>query len=184
MRRHALIALLAALAVLLAACGGDDGDNAAERDISDVASDEGDAGDVADEADEDDVDAAKDQVAAFTNEDCADLFAGMASAASAFGGTGPDGGDLTDVAEYFDEIADKVPDEISADFRIFADAYGEFAEAAADAGIDFSKPETMSPAALEKMGEAAEVFNDPEVQAASERVSEYTEETCGSGAGS
>ena len=187
MRRHALLAALTALLLLLSACGGDDGGDTAGRDISDVAGDDGDAGDVADESDrpsEDDLEAAEDQIAAFTNEECGEIFAGFASAASAFGGSGPDGQDLSDVSEYFSEIADRVPNEIEADFRLFAEAYAEFAEAAADAGIDFSRPETMTPEALQQMGESAELFNDPEVQEASENVSAFVEETCGTGEGS
>ena len=181
MRRHALLTALTALLLLLSACGGDDGDSSADRDVSDVADD---VADDSNEPSDDDLEAAEDQIAAFTNEECGEIFAGLAGAASAFGGSGPDGQDLTDVARYFDEIADRVPNEIEGDFRIFAEAYGEFAEAAADAGIDFSRPETLTPEALQQMGESAELFNDPEVQEASENVSAFVEETCGTGEGS
>jgi hypothetical protein len=183
MRRSKLLAILAALLLALAACGGDDGD------VADVAADEadpgpdGDAGDVADgdSGDEGDAEVDEDALAALTNEDCAALYAGIASAASAFGGT--EGEDLSDVANYFDEIAGEVPDEIKDDFETFAAAYREFAEAAEEAGVDFSDPATMTPEALQEMGSAAEAFNDPEVQEASERISTFAEETCGSGAG-
>ena len=189
MRRHPILAVLAALLLVLAACGGDDGGES----IEDVAADEadpgadGDAGDVAnDEAKQDsgsgdggEVD--EDALAALTNEDCAALYAGIASAAAAFGGT--EGEDLNDVASYYEEIADKVPEDIKADFEVFAAAFSEFAEAAADAGVDFSDPSTMTPEALQEMGEAAEALNDPEVQEASQRISTFAEETCGTAAG-
>jgi hypothetical protein len=183
MRRHKLLALLAALLLALAACGGDDGGD----DLADIAADEadpgpeGDAGDVADDGSGDGGEVDEDALAALTNDDCAALYAGIASAASAFGGT--EGEDLSDVATYFDEIADEVPGEIKDDFETFAAAYRQFAEAAEEAGIDFSDPATMTPEALQEMGTAAEAFNDPEVQEASERISTFAEETCGAGAG-
>lgn len=186
MRRHALLAAPTVLLLLLSGCGGDDGDSN-ERGITDVAGDDsGDTSDegAADEASGDDVEAAEDQLAAFTSDECGELFAGLGGASSAVGGDGgPDGKDLTDVAEYFNRIADEVPSEIEADFRIFAEAYEQFAEAAAEAGVDFSKPETMTPEALAEMGDAAETFNDIEVQEASERVSQFVEEVCGTSAG-
>ena len=184
MRRHRLLALLAALAILLSACGGDDGDSSAERDITDVAGgdDSGDSGDSDDSGDEGSDDGG-DALAAFTSDECGDLYQGLAGAAAAFGGTGPDGGDLTDAAEYFEQVADDVPNEIEADFRIFAEAYTAFAEAAEDAGIDFSDPDTMTPEALEKLGEAASAFEEAEVQEASERISEFAEEACGTADG-
>lgn len=185
MRRHPLLAVLAALLLTLAACGGDDGGD----DLADIAAEEsdpgpeGDAGDVAEDDDKSGQggDSAEEGLAALTNEDCAALYAGIASAASAFGGT--EGGDLQDVAQYFEEIADEVPEEIKGDFETFAAAYSEFAQAAADAGIDFSDPDSMTPEALQELGAAAEAFNDPEVQEASERISTFAEETCGTATG-
>jgi hypothetical protein len=85
------------------------------------------------------------------------------------------------VATYFDEVAERVPEAIRDDFRVFADAYGEFAQALADADVDFSDPSTMDPEAAAQLQGLAEAFSAPEVQAASENIQAWVTENCEGG---
>ncbi len=165
-RRVGALALTAVLGLSLVACGG-----SSKTDTSgDAAKDAAVSADLA--------------AGAFGSSDCAAFvgaFVGASSAiGSAFSGTG-DTSDLKEVADYFNEVTDKLPKDIRADFMVFAEAYSDFAAAMADLKIDFSKPESMNPEALAKLEELGNTFEDPKVKQASERVEAYIDAECGSG---
>jgi hypothetical protein len=163
--------MAAVLCLGLVACGGDDGDNASEGD--------GDVTTTTTEATGSDTDTTELDLGDFTGE-CAEFaqaFAGAGAAiGSAFSGTGDD--DLGSVAEYFDTVAEKVPEEIRDDFQVFADAYGEFAQALADADIDLSDPSKADPEAMAQLEALGEAFSAPEVQQASENIQAYVDSNC------
>lgn len=161
MRRIGAVVLTAVLGLGLVACGSDSKDDASgtttEADVS---------GDVA-------ASAFAGDCAAFVN-----AFAGAgASVGSAFSGTS-DAADLEKVAEYFEEVADKLPKDIRADFQIFAQAYADFAKAMAEANIDFSNPASMNPEALAELEKLGKAFEDSKVQEASDRVQAYVDANC------
>jgi len=169
---------LVAVAVLglgVTACGGDDSDDAAPTTAADVA-DDGDAGDGGDDM----VDV--DEVPGLSGE-CEDLMSAYLEASSGLGsvmsGTGDT--DFSEVAAYFSEVADELPDEISGDFEIFAQAYAEFGQALEDAGIDLSDMSTADPATLEALTPALEAFDDPAVTEASENISAWMDANCEAG---
>lgn len=173
MRRVGGLLLAVVLGASLVACGGDDGaDNAsADKDVTTTeASGSGDTS--ADNVDLGD----------FTGE-CADFAEAFANAGSAVGSafTGGSGQDIEALADYFREVGSKMPDEISGDFEVFADAYTEFAQALADADIDFSDPSAIDPAQLAQLEAVGEAFSSADVQQASENISSYMAENCGGG---
>lgn len=166
-KRLGSLALTAVLALGLVACGGDDkkddGGLKAGADV-DVDADLG------------------DELGSFT-EECAELvqvYAGAyASIGSIMAGTPTD--ELEKAAKYFDDVADALPDDLKADFAVFAEAYNEFAKAVVEADIDFSDPGNIDPEKFAELSTLTEKIESAEVEAASERISAYLEAKCGDG---
>jgi hypothetical protein len=158
--------LLAALALLAAGCGGDDSDEAS--DAADTAVVETDA---SDDAGDTDMTETEDADAALGGE-CAE-FAGLgAKLQSAFGV----GGDVDSASEVFDELADRVPEEIRDDYRVLADNFKQFADALK--GVDLTSGETPSPETLAKLQAAAAAMDQPEIQQASQNIEAWVQENC------
>jgi hypothetical protein len=173
MRRVGGLLLAVVLGASLVACGGGDDDDDAASEDTDVTTTEASG---SDDTSAEDVD-----LGDFTGEcaDFAEAFANAGSAiGSAFSGTGT-ADDLEALGDYFAEVGDQMPDEIKGDFEVFADAYTEFAQAMADADIDFSDPSAMDPEQLAQLEAVSEAFSAPEVQEASDNISAYMEEHCG-----
>jgi hypothetical protein len=170
MRRTSALAMAAVLGLGLVACGGDDSGGDASSDTEATTTTEATGSDT----DTTDLD-----LGDFSGE-CADFAQSFAGAAAAVGSafTGAPGDDLSSVAEYFDAVADKVPEEIRDDFQVFADAYGEFAQALADADIDLSDPSKADPEAMAQLQALGEAFSAPEVQQASENIQAYVDSNC------
>ena len=152
------------------ACGGgddDDSSSASANDKPDTESAE-DAGDAAANAAD---------FAGF-DEDCQDAVAAMSSvaagASAAFGGGGTD---ISDSIETFRQFADRAPDEIKDEMQLMAKAYGDFVEALGD-----YDPSSGEAPPQEVMDAIAKLDND-ELSAASEKVSSYFEEHCGTDIG-
>jgi len=168
-KRSRMLALAMVAGLALAACGGGDDDDAAEETTTTgedtTTTKSTDSGD---------------DLGDFTGE-CADFTEAFADAgqaiSSAFSGSGD--GDLEDVASYFDEVSERLPEEIRDDFEVFAGAYEEFALAIADADIDFSDPQSADPEALAELQELTSAFSSAEVQEASENIQAYMAESCG-----
>lgn len=76
---------------------------------------------------------------------------------------------MAESEELMNDAADLVPDEIEADFKIFAAAFSKYIAALKDAEGNIME---IDPAAAAAMG-------SPEVIAASQRMSKYNEEVCG-----
>ncbi len=172
MQRVGAVAVATIFGLGLSACGDDGGDEATD-DVEETTTTAGDSG--TDSVDLGDFD--------FTGE-CADFMTAFGSAGAAVGSafTGADGSDdLEQVAEYFDEIASKVPDDIQGDFEVFAQAYSDFAQALADSGIDMSDPSSADPEDLAALQAVMEAFSAPEVEEASANISAWVEENCSAG---
>jgi len=104
--------------------------------------------------------------------ECAE-FAGLgAKLQSAFGV----GGDVDSASEVFDELADRVPEEIRDDYRVLADNFKQFADALE--GVDLTSGETPSPETLAKLQEAAAAMDQPEIQQASDNIEAWVQENC------
>lgn len=159
------------LGIGLTACGGDDSGDEAAPTTEETSTDDGD-GDGGDES----VDI--DEVPGLTGE-CEELVAAYLEASSGLGsvmsGTETD---FSEIAAYFREVADNLPDEIAGDFEVFGEAYAEFGQALEDAGIDLSNMAEADPAAIQALMPAIEAFDDPAVQEASENISDWMDASC------
>ncbi len=182
MRWLTIAAAVAALALGLAAagCGGGDDEASDEPDtvITDTQStDETTTDETTESTDDTETDVDTDAIPDFTSEDCQGLVAAYLAFSQALGagaGSG-DSSDLSEQVEAFDEFADKVPDEIQADVQTLAAAYQTYAEALAD--IDLEQGAVPSAEALQQIQQAAASLG-PDVTAASERLSAWTQENC------
>jgi hypothetical protein len=105
--------------------------------------------------------------------DCEALVNASAELAQAFvaaGGTG----DFGQASEFFDRF--DAPEEIRADFRILADAYAQYAGALRDAGLESGQTPTAEQ--LQQLQQALASIDQPNVSAASERISTWVNQNC------
>jgi hypothetical protein len=154
----------------MTACGGDDDDGEASGSTSGTE----DETTTTEEGSDDDVGG---EFLAGECEDLAEAFSGASAAIGAVFAGGE--GDLGDMSEYFEEVADDVPEEIRDSVEVFAEAFAEYAEALEDAGIDFSDPSTLGPEEAQQIAAAGAALSTAEVQEASAEVQDYIAETCG-----
>ena len=153
------------LGIGLTACGGDDSDDDATATTEAPSSDDGSSDDGGSEddgmVDVDDV-------------------PGLSGLGSVMSGTETD---FSQIAAYFSEVADNLPDEIADDFEVFGAAYAEFGQALEDAGIDLENMSEADPASIQALMPALEAFDDPAVQEASDNISTWMDENCAAAAG-
>jgi len=114
-------------------------------------------------------------LSAFTSEDCLAFIGAAAAVSQAFSGAA---GDI-DQSEFFEEYADRVPDDIKADLQVMADVGA--AAAAAYSNLDIAPGETPSADQLAQYTAAIGAIDQEEFNAASERVGAWTEEVCPGG---
>lgn len=121
------------------------------------------------------------QAGALADEDCLEY-------ANSFAGFTPDpnqplsSSSFTKIAEFMEGVADKVPNEISDDFRTLASAYRNFAEGAGD--LDFSNPEAIAgitPEQLQRMEESLKKLDTEEVRTAAANIEKFVQEHCPGG---
>jgi hypothetical protein len=110
----------------------------------------------------------------FTSKDCLAFIGAAAAAGQAFSGV--EGSDQPDI---LDQYADRVPDDIKADFQTLAD--GGAAAAAAYAKMNLAPGETPSATQLQQYQADLGAIDQEEFSAASERISAWTTEVCPSG---
>jgi|GEM_PF-3840532 hypothetical protein len=164
------------LGLSLTACGGDDSDDDAAPTTEEASTDGGTTSD-----DDGDGMADVDEVPGLTGE-CEELVAAYIEASSGLGSVMSGGDtDFSEIAAYFSEVADNLPDEISDDFEVFGQAYAEFGQALEDAGIDLSDMSEADPEAMQALMPALEAFDDPAVQEASENISDWMDANCPTG---
>ena len=111
----------------------------------------------------------------FTSEDCLAFIGAAAAVGQAFAGASAD----VDQSEFFEEYADRVPDEIKADLQTMADVGA--AAAAAYTKLDLAPGETPSAAQLAEYQQALAAIDQEEYTAAAERISAWTNEVCPGG---
>lgn len=167
-RQSTVLAVLAAAMLVLTACGG------GEPEDEDVSVTE-----PTTDADDASPDAGGDGSAALTDADCrqyAEAFQNIPDA------TDPDSIDsIGDLADILDEAADEVPDEISDDFRVIADAYRSFSDAMGDLDFDITDPESMAamgPEDIAALEEAGQAFDSEEIETAGQNIDAFLRENC------
>lgn len=108
--------------------------------------------------------------------------------ANAFAGFSPDPNNplsstsFTKIADFMEGVADKVPNEISDDFRILGDAYRTFAEGAGD--LDFTDPAavaSITPEQLKRMEESLKKLDNEQVRTAAANIEKFVKEHCPEG---
>ena len=148
------LAVLFTVALVLAACGSDD-------DLSGLADGGGDSD--ADAGGDADDEGAGNNPAGFLTEDCDFILDAITSGPTGFD---PDA-DVDETVNFFNELAESAPDEISSDLAIFA----EFFDIAAGA---FNPDD---PSAID--AEALEALSDPAFEEAANNITDFFNENCG-----
>jgi hypothetical protein len=179
LRRLGAAAVALTLLAGMSACGDDGGGDGDEASATTSGTEDEGSGNE-DESSGDDVDVDS----AFVGEECEEFSEAFINAGASLGGAFGGGGDedLEDVAGYFEEISDNVPDEIGDAFETYAEAFAAYARALADADVDLSDPSNIDPEDAQALAAAGEAFSEPEVQEASEAITTYVSENCGAAA--
>lgn len=167
MRWLALVVL--ALALVAAGCGGGD-DEPAAVDETTVEETTTTLDDTTEEATSGDTDADTD--VDFADEDCQALLGIGASIAAAFAGAS----DSAENTEALQELADKVPDEISADVQTLARAFGEYSDKLRDIGLEAGA--TPDADQLAQLQAALASLDQEELTAASQRLEAWATANC------
>jgi hypothetical protein len=165
----ASVLLLALVAGALAAgCGGDD-DSAGDGGAAITqAADEGSTTDG-------DEDGGSDESLGFASgDDCAQLSSLGASLSNALGGGNPE--DLEQQAQFFEEFADRTPEDIRGDFQTVAEFYSRLTKALADA--DVQPGEQPDPEAIQALQEAATSIDQEKLSTASTNIEKWVVENC------
>lgn len=175
-RRALALTATIVLGIGLAACGGDDSDDGDAALATEEASSEDSSSDDGGSSDDGTVEI--DDVAGLSGE-CEELVAAYAQASTGLGslmsGTGTD---FNEIAAYFNELADELPDEIADDFEVFGEVYARVGRTLEAAGIDAEDMAGADPATMQALTAALDGLDDPAIQEAAENISAFMEETC------
>lgn len=174
------VTILAVLALALLGCGGSDSDTDSS-DVTTTTTQDGGSDATTTTQPTDTADPSNGDVD-FTN--CPELLQwssdfGAANQAAISGGADPNGFEYT--AEYFQEFADRAPDEISDDMQVIADAFGNLFDAMEELDIDFSDPSSMAGMTAEdaeKLEEAFGFMDNDAIEEASTNIAEFFEREC------
>jgi hypothetical protein len=158
MRGAAIALLLVVFLIVGAGCGGGDDEAADDTVVTETT-------ETTDETTDLD---------AFASEECLQLVSMGAALSQAFTGTG--GADAEETSELFAELVDKAPDELRADIETVAAGFAEYAEAIRE--LDLQEGEVPSAAQLQQIQAALASVDQPELTAASERISAWAQENC------
>jgi len=163
MKRSRFMALIVVGASVLAACGGDDGGNGQAAATGNAG---GNGGVVAGP-----IDAAE----------CAQVVAAMGAAAAAVPqAMSGEAGDLSTSIEQMEAFAAAAPEEIRDDLLIVAQGYAAYSAATQGTGYDPSSGQPPPPEVIAAIQQASQELQDADFQAASDRVSVWFQEQCGS----
>ena len=172
-----LAVLVLALALVAAGCGGGD-DSAAsdETTVETTTSEDTSTAEDTTSAEETTTDTGTSQgTFNWASEDCQSLVKAYVGLSAAVGAAST-GKDVSPQIETFSKYVDEVPEEIRADVQTIASAYGEFAQKLKDIGY---APGTVPTAdQIQQLQDAAQSVCDPDVKAASDRLSAWTSKNC------
>ena len=176
-----LVVLVAALAFAFAgaACGGGDDEASDDSGITitettDTDTETTETDDTTTDDSGTDTDTDTGDFNAFASEDCQGLVAASLAISGAVGAAGSQ--DVSGEVEKFAEYAEQVPEEIRDDVQVLAAAYAEYIDELQ--GIGLEAGEVPSASQLQQLQAAGQSLGSSEVQAASERMSAWTEEHC------
>lgn len=178
--RARLTAVVLAGLVALGACGDDkDSTDVSGGATTTTASGTATTADEGDDGDEGDGTSEGTGGSGEASAECVAASKAMAEAASAvpkaFSGTPQEIRSSVDALEAFAKAA---PSEIRADLAVVVKGYAAMAAVLADANYDPSSGQPPSAETIQKLTAASSSLNQPEFQAASERVSTWFSEEC------
>jgi hypothetical protein len=160
MRRSRFVVLLVVGAFVFAACGGGDDDAGGTTGAAG-----GDGGAIAGP-----LDAAE----------CAQVVGAMAAAAAAVPQVmSGEVGDLGTSVDQLEAMAAQAPEEIRDDLVTVAQGYSAYVAALQDSGYDPASGQAPPPEVIAALTEAGQALDDADFQAASERVSAWFADNCG-----
>ncbi len=121
----------------------------------------------------------------FSPTNCPELMAwandSVMASQAAFAGGGTNSAGLEFTADYFQEFADRAPDEIRDDMQLFADAFSSFFETLEDMDIDFADPSTfaaLSEEDIQELEAAAALMDTDEIEQATDNIAAFFEREC------
>ena len=163
-----LALLVLALALVAAGCGGDDDSSASDETTIEETTTTTEATTSEDETSSDtDTDVA----GILGDEDCLQLASIGATFAQAISGATDE-----EAVEAFQQLADEVPDEISADVQTLADWFAEYASTLEDIGLQAGQ--VPSAEQLQQLQTELAATDQEELSAASERLQAWANENC------
>ena len=162
--RFVTIAVVLVFALVGAGCGGDD----EASDTTDTV--------ITDTTTEETTTEETDDLGDLASGECQELIAASSAFSQAIGSAGAATGDLDDVSEVFDELADSAPEEIRADFEVLAEAYEAYADVLGD--VDVEPGEVPDAEALAALQQAIASIDQADVAAASQRISTWATANC------
>ncbi|HSF62622.1 MAG TPA: hypothetical protein VLA69_13065 [Gaiellaceae bacterium] len=169
MRWLSVFVALVALSVAAVGCGGSDESASGDTTVTDTTVTET----TTDETTTDETtDGTGDLSGVFADEDCLALVAAAASFGQALAGVSG----TPEQTNAFEELADKVPDEIKADVQVLAEAYAKYAAEIRDVGLGAGQ--TPSAEQLQQLQAALASFDEQGVSEASERLSTWAQANC------
>jgi len=176
--RWLVVTFVVVVALGVAGCGGsDESSGDTETTLTDTVATDDTTSDetTTDEATTEDDGTGETDLSAFTSEDCLAFLGAAAAIGQAFSGAT---GDL-DQSEFFEEYADRVPEDIKADLQTMADTGAAASNAYSD--LNGAPGETPSAEQMAQYTAALEAIDQEEYQAAATRVGAWTEEVCPAG---
>jgi hypothetical protein len=167
------IAFVLVVALLLAACGGD-GEESASAILTETTSSSSAASEPTQSDDGDD------PTVVGTAECTEALVAWSTAQAAAAQAVTSSPDDLDTSIAGLEAFAEAAPEEIRDDLTLIYEAYGEFLQALEDSGYDPTSGEAPSAETIAAITAASERLSEPELTEASERVTAWFDENCGS----
>jgi hypothetical protein len=175
MRWMTIVVAVLGLALVGAGCGGDE-EAAEDTDTTGITITTGTDETTTDETTTDETTTDDlDDGSGLASGDCRELVDASSALGQAFAAPGSD----VDESEAFDELADRVPDEIRDDYEVLADAYRSYADALQD--IDIGAGETPSAEALQALQQALASVDQQAVTQATQNISTWVTANCPTG---
>jgi len=110
-------------------------------------------------------------------EDCLAAVSAFVSLSQAVGSAAAGGGSgASELSDELSEFADRAPAEVQADIRVLAEAYSGFIEELGDLGLQ--EGQMPSGDQIQRLTEASEKLNTPEVTQASDNFNSWAQTNC------
>jgi len=112
------------------------------------------------------------------SKNCLKLLGLSSTLAQAFAQSGAEN-DLNKQAKFFEDFADQTPEEIRADFQLFAKAFAAFAHEYSKLNLKQGSVPTAEQ--LQKLAELGKEFDNPKMKAANAHIEAWAKKNCSSG---